>query len=119
MPICHGIIDNLQSPIKHRHYRERINESKTLTLTCIRGVYLAAILKRNVFFIYFFYLNNVNLFMFTYFEPNFIEIFFLESDFSNFGHVTVFAKWKLVYYIGRRFETVNVFGFVLFWFFVC
>ena len=39
-----------------------------------------------------------------------MEKFFWESGFSNFGHVTVFAKWKLVYW--RHFETVNVFQFV-------
>ena len=36
--------------------------------------------------------------MFSYFEPNFIEKFFWESGFSNFGHMTVFAKWNLVYW---------------------
>ena len=33
------------------------------------------------------------------FEPNFIEKFFWESGFSNFGRVTVFAKWKSVYWL--------------------
>ena len=45
-----------------------------------------------------FYFSNVNLFMFSYFEPNFIEKSFWESGFSNFGHMTVFAKWKLVFW---------------------
>ena len=44
-------------------------------------------------FFWFSYFGNVNLFKFPYFEPNFIE-----SGFSNFGHVAVFAKWKLVYW---------------------
>ena len=35
--------------------------------------------------------------MFSYFEPNFIEKFYWESGFSNFGHVTIFAKWKFVF----------------------
>ena len=56
---------------------------------------LAATLKRNIFF-FKFYFSNVNLFM-SYIEPNFIEKFFRESGFSNFGHVTIFAKWKLVH----------------------
>ena len=30
--------------------------------------------------------------MFSYFEPNFIEKFHWENDFSNFGHVTIIAK---------------------------
>ena len=47
--------------------------------------------------------------MFSYFEPNFIEKIFLESGFSNFGQVTIFAKWKLVHYY---FENVNVFDIV-------
>ena len=34
-------------------------------------------------------------FMFSYFEPNFIEKFFWERGLSNFGHVTIFAKWKM------------------------
>ena len=29
--------------------------------------------------------SNLNVFMFSYFEPNFIEKFFWESGFSNFG----------------------------------
>ena len=37
--------------------------------------------------------------MFSYFEPNFNEKFFWEGGFSNFGHVIVFAKLKLVYFI--------------------
>ena len=45
--------------------------------------------KQNFLKIYF---KNVNVFMFSYFEPNFIEKFHWESGFSNFGHVTIFAK---------------------------
>ena len=41
--------------------------------------------------------------MFFNFEPNFIEKFLWESGFSNFGHVTIFAKRKFVF--GRHFET--------------
>ena len=33
-----------------------------------------------------------------YFEPNFIEKFHWKSVFSNFGHVTIFAKRKLVFW---------------------
>ena len=35
--------------------------------------------------------------MFSYFEPTFIEKFLWESGFSNFGHVTTFAKRKFVF----------------------
>ena len=44
------------------------------------------------------FFSNVNLFMFSYFKPNFIEKLFWESGFSNFGHTTVFTKWKSVYW---------------------
>ena len=33
--------------------------------------------------------------MFCNCEPNFVEKFLWESDFSNFGHVTIFAKQKI------------------------
>ena len=33
--------------------------------------------------------------MFSYFEPNFIEKFFWENGFSNFGHVTVIRKMEI------------------------
>ena len=36
--------------------------------------------------------------MFFNFEPNFIEKFLWESGFSNFGHVTIFAKRKFVFW---------------------
>ena len=36
--------------------------------------------------------------MFFNFEPNFIEKFLWESGFSKFGHVTVFAKRKFVFW---------------------
>ena len=36
--------------------------------------------------------------MFSYFEPNFIEKFHWENDFSNFGHVTIFVKRKFVFW---------------------
>ena len=49
-----------------------------------------AIFKQNNFFK--FYFKNVNVFVLSYFEPNFIEKFNWESGFSNFGHVTIFAK---------------------------
>ena len=39
------------------------------------------------------------VFMFSYFKPNFIEKIFLETAFSNFGHLTFLAKWKLVYWL--------------------
>ena len=48
--------------------------------------------------------------MFSYFEPNFIEKFFWEN---GFGHMTIFAKWKLVK-LGCHFETVSVFDFFFF-----
>ena len=35
--------------------------------------------------------------MFSYFELNFIEKYVWESGFSNFGHVTTFAKQKFVF----------------------
>ena len=34
--------------------------------------------------------------MFSYFERNFIGKFLWESGFSNFGHVTIFAKQNRV-----------------------
>ena len=40
--------------------------------------------------------------MFSYFAPNFIEKIHCKSGFSNFGHVTIFAKWKFIF--GRQFE---------------
>ena len=48
--------------------------------------------------------------MFFNFEPNFIEKFLWESVFSNFGHVTFFAKRKI---FDRHFETKH-FMIVLF-----
>ena len=36
--------------------------------------------------------------MFFNFEPTFIEKFLWESGFSNFGHVTIFAKQKFVFW---------------------
>ena len=45
-----------------------------------------------------FYFKNVNEFMFSYFEPNFLEKFHWESGFSNFDHVTILAKQKLVFF---------------------
>ena len=45
--------------------------------------------------------------MFSYFEPHFVEKFHWESVylffFSNFGHVTIFAKGKFIF--GRHFKT--------------
>ena len=55
--------------------------------------------------------------MFSYFEPNFIEKFFWESGFSNFGHMSVFfffffsREMEISIFSGRHFETVNVFQF--------
>ena len=42
-----------------------------------------------------FYFKNVNVLMFSYFEPNFIEKFHWESGFSNFDHVTIFREMKI------------------------
>ena len=50
------------------------------------------------FFYYKFYFKNVNIFMFSWFEPNFIEKFYWKSGFSNFGHVTIFAKRKFFFW---------------------
>ena len=61
-------------------------------------------LNRIIFFK--FYFKNVNVFMFFNFEPNFIEKFLWKSGFSNFGHMTFFAK--------RKFVFVFVFVFVFF-----
>ena len=36
--------------------------------------------------------------MFSYIEPNFIEKIDRESGFSYFGHVTIFAKRKFVFW---------------------
>ena len=57
-------------------------------------IVLAAILEQIIFLK--FYFSNENIAMFSYLEPNSIEKFFWESGFSNFGHMTIFAKWKLI-----------------------
>ena len=41
--------------------------------------------------------------MFFYFQPNFVEKLLWENGFSNFGHVTIFAKQKFIF--DRHFET--------------
>jgi len=51
------------------------------------------------YFFFKFYFRNVNVLMFCYFEPNFTEKFLRESGFSNFGHVTFFAKSKFVFWL--------------------
>ena len=56
--------------------------------------------------------------MFSYFEPNFIEKFHWESGFSNFGHVIIFAKRKLIFW--RPFWNATFFNgfFADLWFFL-
>ena len=63
-------------------------------------IVLDTIFKWNIFFFSQTYFSHLNLFMFSNFEPNFIEKFLWESVFffSNFGHVTIFAKWKFVFW---------------------
>ena len=69
--------------------------SALLALFCnMTKLGLATISKQNNLFQILF--QNVNVFMF-YFESNFIEKFLWESDFSNFGHVTKWAKRKFVF----------------------
>ena len=55
---------------------------------------LATNLKRRCFLKS--YSSNVNVFMFSYFEPNFIEKFLWESGFSNFGQNRNDVKQKSV-----------------------
>ena len=71
----------------------------TLTVISINEHYCAMLqnfwppfLNRIAFFKFYFKIVNVS--MFFNFEPSFIEKFFLKSGFSNFGHVTIFAKRK-------------------------
>ena len=45
------------------------------------------------------YFSYVNVIMFSYFEPNFIEKFLRKSDLSNFGHLTFFAKREFVLFV--------------------
>ena len=49
------------------------NKHKLASMRNIKKIVLAAILKRKDFFFLKCYFSNVNLFMFFYFEPNFIE----------------------------------------------
>ena len=51
-------------------------------LRCITKLGLDAIFKQNNFFK--FYCKNVNVFIFSYFEPNFIEKFYLEKWFFKY-----------------------------------
>ena len=57
--------------------------------------------------------------MFSYFEPNFIEKFFWESGFSNFGQ-NQNANANKNRLFGRHFETVQHFQifFAELWFFI-
>ena len=57
------------------------------------------------------YFTNVNVFMFSYFEPNFIEKFLWKSSFINFRHVTIFAKRKFI--LWSPFWNGTIFGFFL------
>ena len=75
-------------------------------------IVLAASLKKKIFLK--FYFTDVSLFMFSYFEPNFIEKFFWKSVFSHFDHMTIFAKWKLVYW--PLFWNVKYFELFCCWF---
>ena len=54
--------------------------------------------------------------MFFYFEPIFIEKFLWESDFSNFGHMTIFAKPKFFFWPAFWKKTFLIFFFFFFFF---
>ena len=71
----------------------------TYALLALRSSYLLLIL-----------FQNVNVFMFSYFEPNFFEKFHWERGFSNFGHVTIFAKRKFGFLGGFHFESQHFFN---------
>ena len=62
------------------------------------------------------YFKTVHVFMFFNFQPNFIEKFLRENVFSNFGHVTFFAKQKFVFW--PPFWTETFFDLSFCWYMV-
>ena len=70
-------------------------------------IVLDAILKRIFFFKCYF--SKSKVFMFYYFVPNFIEKFFWESGFSNFGQIKMTRNKNRLFC--RHFETVQHFHF--------
>ena len=76
---------------------------------------LAAILKWFFFFLSKFYFNNINVFMF-YFDQNLIEKCHWESGYSNFGHMTWFAKWKSI--LWSPFWNAKFLDFRIFFFWI-
>ena len=79
--------------------------TQTASFFSARGMF-AIFIRENLFWPPFlsritffkFYFKNVNVFMFSYFEPNFNEKYHWESGFSNFGQMTIFAKWKFIFW---------------------
>ena len=65
-----------------------------------------------LFFFFQILFHNVNVFIFSYFETISPKQFLRESEFSNFGHVAIFAKRLILF--GRHFETVLFFFFFFF-----
>ena len=63
----------------------------------------------NIIFFFKLYFKNVNVFIFSYFELDFIEKFHWESGFSNFGHVTIFAPKKTKIRFGAAILKRNIF----------
>ena len=98
----------LKKKYRLRHFNA--NQPKLALLRNVTKIFLAAIFKENNCFQILF--QKYKSFMFSYFEPDFIEKFFWESGFSNLGHMTVFVRQNFVF--GHHFETEHFWSFFFF-----